>query len=83
MFSNLIKKFSKMVINRASKGHDDSSRKRKDSSMEKKPKAKKVKKVKVSYSKPAYQLENEDIGLNPFDIEQNPSMFPLEVQKQI
>lgn len=54
-----------MAITIASKGDDDGSRKRKNASLEKKPKAKKAKKVKGSPSKAAYQLEDEDIGQNP------------------
>lgn len=81
MFSELIKKLSNMVLTREGKGDEEGdSRKRKDASLEKKPKAKFEKKVKESSSKPAYQLEDEDIGENSLEKEENTSAFPVEVE---
>lgn len=71
-----------MVITRASKDDDNGSRRRKDTSPEKKPKGKKSKKVKGSCSKPVYQLEDENIRLNPFEKEENPSVFLVKVEMQ-
>lgn len=64
-----------MVITRASKSGDDGSRKRKYTNVEKKLNAKKVK---GSSSKHAYQLEDENIGLNPLEEEKIPRRFLLK-----
>lgn len=82
MFIYLIRKLSKMVITRGIKQDDDGSRKRRDTSLEKKLKTIKAKKVNGSSSKPAYPLEDEDISLNSIKKEENPSTFHVEVEMQ-